>query len=286
MLHSYITFRFGLRNVTLINIEDQIFLNSKMSKQLGNEAYKAKNYELAIEHYTKAIAAEPKSDTAALCLCNRAICHGVLKNWEQSAKDAKSCVEIKPDWVKGYQRLGIALRKSGKPLEAINALETGLKANPGNGDLKKALADAQAKLAKSLSGGDLGQSANRTVSKQAREAMESIKQDFNKQQRRQRQLKSQLTETTLNIERYEKDNKKNKLVLVDLKNIDKSANVYSSVGKCYISTSLDRAKRNIDSEAVKLDQNIERLKKRKVGLQSQMDDSIRQLKEMAKVLNN
>ena len=108
-------------------------------KAQGNAAYKAKNYELAIQHYTKAIDAAPKSDAAALCLCNRAICHGVLKNWPQSAADAKSCVEIKPDWVKGYQRLGIALRKQGNFFEAVQAVEKGLKINPDSADLKKTL---------------------------------------------------------------------------------------------------------------------------------------------------
>jgi tetratricopeptide (TPR) repeat protein len=163
-------------------------------KAQGNEAYKAKNYELAIEHYSKAIAAAPQSDTAALCLCNRAICHGVLKDWVQSADDAQRCVGIKPDWVKGYQRLGIALRKQGKHFEAVQALEKGTKANPDSADLKKTLDDAKAKLAKQLSGGTSGmESSNRgSFGKDAQKAMDSIREDFRQQQRRQRQLKSQV----------------------------------------------------------------------------------------------
>jgi len=255
-------------------------------KAQGNAAYKAKNYELAIQHYTKAIDAAPKSDAAALCLCNRAICHGVLKNWPQSAADAKSCVEIKPDWVKGYQRLGIALRKQGNFFEAVQAVEKGLKINPDSADLKKTLEDAKKKLAKSLSGGDLGTSSGRPDTKQAREQFDNIKKDFASQQQRQRQLKSQLNETSLNIERSEKNNKKNKLVLIDMADIDKTANVYSSVGKCFIATSLDRAKRNIDTESTKTQNLLDRLKKRKTGLISQLTDSEAQLKEISKVLRN
>jgi tetratricopeptide (TPR) repeat protein len=255
-------------------------------KAQGNAAYKAKNYELAIEHYSKAIAAAPQSDTAALCLCNRAICHGVLKDWVQSADDAQRCVNIKPDWVKGYQRLGIALHKQGKHFEAVQALEKGTKANPDSADLKKTLEDAKGKLAKQLSGGDLGQSSGRAMSTQAKKAIESIKEDFVQQQRRQRQLKSQLTETAMNIDRQEKGNKKNKLVLIDIANIDKSSNVYSSVGKCFVATTLDRAKRGIDQETAKAQEAIDRLNKRKRGLESQIADSDSQLREMAKVLNN
>lgn len=253
-------------------------------KAQGNAAYKAKNYALAIEHYTKAIAAAPGSDAAALCLCNRAICHGVLKDWQQSAADAQNCVDIKPDWVKGYQRLGIALRKQGNYFEAVQALERGLKANPDNGDLKKTLEDAKTKLAKSLSGGDLGSSASRSSGKVAQEAMAQYQKDYQQQQGRARQLKSQLNETSMNIERTEKSHKKNKLVLIDLADIDKSANVYSSVGKCYIQTSLDRAKRGIDNQTVKAQETIDRLKKRKKGLESQLSDSSQQLTEMSKIM--
>ena len=255
-------------------------------KAQGNDAYKAKNYELAIEHYTKAIKASPKSDTAALCLCNRAICHGVLKNWPQSAADAQLCVEIKPDWVKGYQRLGIALRKQGKYLEAVQAVERGLKINPESADLKKALEDAKKKLEKMLSGGDLGGSVSRGQSKFTEEANNKFQKEYFAQQQRLRQLKSQLHETTINIERNENNYKKNKLVLIDMADIDKSANVYSSVGKCYIQTTLDRAKRGIDTETTKTQDQIERLKRRRKGLESQLKDSESQLDEMRKVMRN
>ena len=90
----------------------------------------------------------------------------------------------------------------------------------------------------------------------------------------------------MNIDRSEKGNKKNKLVLIDMANIDKSSNVYSSVGKCFIATTLDRAKRSIDQESTKAQETIDRLNKRKRGLESQIADSENQLKEMAKVLNN
>ena len=96
------------------------------AKTKGNEAYKSKNYEEAIAFYTEAIDLAPGSDVAALCLCNRAICFGVLKNWTASAEDAAKCVEIKPDWVKGISAWASPFASRGKHFESVKALETGV----------------------------------------------------------------------------------------------------------------------------------------------------------------
>ena len=53
--------------------------------------------------------------------------------------------------MKGYQRLGIALRKQGKHFESVKALENGVSKNPESADLKKSLDDAKARLTKWLS---------------------------------------------------------------------------------------------------------------------------------------
>ena len=256
------------------------------AKQRGNDAYKAKDYAAAIEHYTTAIAAAPESDAAALCLCNRSICHGVLKAWPESAADAQRCVDIKPDWVKGYQRLGLALRKQGKHFESVQALEKGVAKNPNSADLKKALADAKDKLAKSLSGGNRGSASAMDARSAARYqgSIDQMQKDFAMLQRRQRSLGSKISETRFNIERADNEGKKARLVLRDMENIDKSANVMVGVGKCFIGTSLDRAKRSIDSEIADSTAEALKLNKRKKGLEAQYADTVAQLKEMARLV--
>jgi tetratricopeptide (TPR) repeat protein len=256
------------------------------AKTKGNASYKAKNYEEAITFYTEAIDLAPASDVAALCLCNRAICFGVLKNWTASAEDAAKCVEIKPDWVKGYQRLGIALRKQGKHFESVKALEDGVAKNPGSADLQKSLDDAKVRLTKSLAGG-MGASGSASGSKGAfaAKAIEGMQKDFVVQQRRQRQLSSKLSETQFNMEKTERESQKARLVLHDMDKIDKSATVFGQVGKCFIGTTLDRARRDLDSKIEEYgDENV-KLQKRKKALVSQLNDSSAQLKEMARLLS-
>lgn len=66
-----------------------------------------------------------------------------LKEWDSALEDAQKCVELKPDWAKGYSRLGGALFGQGKHQEAVDAYKKGLEIDPDNAILKKGLDDAQ-----------------------------------------------------------------------------------------------------------------------------------------------
>ena len=76
-------------------------MSAEELKTAGNEAYKNKEYEKAIEHYTEAIKLDPKSDNAALCYSNRSASYKMLKKWKEMESDARASVEIKPDFVRG-----------------------------------------------------------------------------------------------------------------------------------------------------------------------------------------
>lgn len=77
-----------------------------MAKSLGNEQFKLKNFEKAIEFYTQAILENPTDHTI---FGNRSASYHNLKNFENALKDAEECIKIKDDWTKGYQRKGMAL---------------------------------------------------------------------------------------------------------------------------------------------------------------------------------
>ena len=70
-------------------------------KALGNAEFKLKNFEKAIEHYTKAIELD---DTNHVFFSNRSGCYTSLKKWSESLQDAEKCIQVKPDWHKGYIR--------------------------------------------------------------------------------------------------------------------------------------------------------------------------------------
>lgn len=77
-----------------------------MSKDLGNTAFKEGNYPLAIKHYTDAIAQTPTDHTI---LGNRAAAYQNSGQFAAALADAERCIELKPDWGKGYQRKAMAL---------------------------------------------------------------------------------------------------------------------------------------------------------------------------------
>jgi len=103
------------------------------NKALGNEQFKAKNYEKAIEFYTKAIEETPNDHSI---YGNRSASHYNLKNFDSASTDADKCIEIKDDWAKGYQRKAMALHGQGNRAEAIQFYTKGLDKDPENQQMK------------------------------------------------------------------------------------------------------------------------------------------------------
>ena len=59
------------------------------NKDLGNEMFKAKNFEKAIEFYTLAIEENPSEHTI---YGNRSASYHNLKNYEKALEDGEKCV--------------------------------------------------------------------------------------------------------------------------------------------------------------------------------------------------
>lgn len=68
-------------------------------KEQGNNAFKAKEYEKAIELYTQAVEETPTDHTI---LGNRAAAYQNLGKFSDAEKDADRCIALKADWSKGY----------------------------------------------------------------------------------------------------------------------------------------------------------------------------------------
>ena len=103
------------------------------NKQLGNEQFKAKNFQKAIEFYTKAIEETPTDHSI---YGNRSASYYNLKDYEKAAADADKCIEINGDWAKGYQRKAMALHGQGNRAEALLMYKKGLEKDPNNAQIK------------------------------------------------------------------------------------------------------------------------------------------------------
>lgn len=65
---------------------------------------------------------------------------------DEALTDAVKCIEIKPDWAKGYQRKGHAEYELGKLGEAVATFKKGLDIEPANAILKERLTKVESEL--------------------------------------------------------------------------------------------------------------------------------------------
>jgi len=114
-------------------------------KDQGNKALANNNFDEAINLYTKAIELDP---TNHVFYSNRSAAYAKKGDYENALKDGKKTTEVKPDWGKGYSRLGAALSYLNRDTEAYEAYQEGLKHDPNNQQLKTALNDLDAKLSR------------------------------------------------------------------------------------------------------------------------------------------
>ncbi|TMW41527.1 hypothetical protein DOY81_013392 [Sarcophaga bullata] len=71
-------------------------------KKLGNDQYKAQNYQSALKFYSDAISLCPDSPTY---YGNRAACYMMLSNYTNALNDARTAVRLNPKFEKAYVRI-------------------------------------------------------------------------------------------------------------------------------------------------------------------------------------
>ncbi|KAK3158587.1 hypothetical protein QOZ80_2AG0139090 [Eleusine coracana subsp. coracana] len=110
------------------------------AKAKGNAAFSAGRFEEAARHFTDAIALAPGNH---VLYSNRSAALASLHRYSDALADAEKTVELKPDWAKGYSRLGAANLGLGDAASAVAAYEKGLALDPSNEGLKAGLEDAK-----------------------------------------------------------------------------------------------------------------------------------------------
>ncbi|MCH82495.1 heat shock protein STI-like, partial [Trifolium medium] len=108
----------------------------------GNAAFSSGDFATAISHFSEAIDLSP---TNHVLYSNRSAAHASLQNYTDALTDAKKTVELQPDWLNGYCRLGDAyLGLSLAHFDgAVSVYNTGLEIDPKYEPLKSGLSEAQ-----------------------------------------------------------------------------------------------------------------------------------------------
>ncbi|MCB9184579.1 MAG: tetratricopeptide repeat protein [Flavobacteriales bacterium] len=82
----------------------------------GEKAYRAGDYETAIELFTRAVDTDMRHANALL---QRGFCYSLRKEYEKAIGDFTAVIELKPDHVWAYTSRGSAYAKLGRHTEAI-----------------------------------------------------------------------------------------------------------------------------------------------------------------------
>eukprot|EP00375_Theileria_parva_P000945 XP_763615.1 hypothetical protein [Theileria parva strain Muguga] len=109
-------------------------------KNLGNDAFKAGRFMDAVEFFTKAIELNPDDH---VLYSNRSGAYASMYMYNEALADANKCIDLKPDWPKGYSRKGLCEYKLGNPEKAKETYNMGLAYDPNNESLNKALLEVE-----------------------------------------------------------------------------------------------------------------------------------------------
>lgn len=112
-------------------------------KNQGNLLFSSGNFEEAVDVFTLAISSDPSN---AVLYSNRSAAYASLKQWSEAVEDAKKTTELRPDWGKGWSRLGTALQGRGNMKEAHEAFAKGLEVDPTNAQMQKGLETTKAAM--------------------------------------------------------------------------------------------------------------------------------------------
>lgn len=122
-----------------VEVSDEAKKGSLEAKSRGDDAFRRKDYLVAVDAYTQATELDPNDATV---LSNRSLCWLRAGQAERALEDAKACRALRPDWAKACYREGAAQRLLQRFEEAANAFYEGVQLEPENKELVSAFREA------------------------------------------------------------------------------------------------------------------------------------------------
>lgn len=102
--------------------EEEWEIQARVFKEQGDDAFRNGDYETAISFFSQAIAIDPDHH---ILYSNRSAAYMKADSKSKALHDAEKCVSLAPDWVKGYNRLGIALQSLKRFDAAMDSFKKG-----------------------------------------------------------------------------------------------------------------------------------------------------------------
>jgi small glutamine-rich tetratricopeptide repeat-containing protein alpha len=117
-------------------------------KGQGNAAMVAKDYDLAIKHYTEAISLSKDGPNSHVYLSNRAAAYCNKKDYQMAVNDCEAAIALQPTYGKAVSRLGLSYYFLGNYEKAVESYEMSVSLEPDNKASAEALEKAKKKLNK------------------------------------------------------------------------------------------------------------------------------------------
>mmetsp|Transcript_26816 Transcript_26816/g.63031 ORF Transcript_26816/g.63031 Transcript_26816/m.63031 type:complete len:259 (+) Transcript_26816:201-977(+) len=220
-------------------------------KALGNDAFAKKDFKTAIEYYTKAIQQQPSNH---IFFSNRSASHAGLQEWESAIRDAKECIRLNPEFIKGYYRLATAQLESKDFDSAEATIRQGLGIDANHSQLLKLLRNTKlhkkaASAPSSSSVATAGGNANRQLDTATTRELYDLQVQYSSTAREYNIVKANLTKAVREEKMYG-------ITLSEVKeNPSVTGDYFRSVGKLFMRSSqtdiLQHLENNIKSQKKK-----------------------------------
>lgn len=205
--------------------------------RLGNDAFSAKDFAKAIEHYSQAIQLEPNNH---VFYSNRSTSYGNLGDWIKAEADAKECIRLDPSFVKGYYRLASAQIESHNLDAAVTTIRQGLALDEHNAQLTKQLRIVQQlkQVAAAKAAAAAQQSA--ALARGGISVDAATAQELQELETHHRQTTRELSTVQADLLKTQKEYKMAQITKDELvEKVSADTQCYRSVGKMFVRTTRD-----------------------------------------------
>lgn len=240
---------------------------AEQAKKLGNDAFLAKNYKEAIEHYTKAIELD---DSNAIFYSNRSACYASLKEWKKAYEDALVSISKDPKFIKGYYRLSSAQIELQMYDDAETTLRAALTLEPGNEVVMRQLRNLKGK--KAAAGKEAKKAPKKLDENAVKEVME-LQEQLGSYQRDLRSVRAALAGA-------QRDARMNQVTTQQIQALDGSVPLYRSVGKAFVLTPREKIEQRLEEDLGELTKSQRDLTDRSEYLERRITSHISNLREI------
>ncbi|XP_027107950.1 uncharacterized protein [Coffea arabica] len=136
----------AIRQLSSGFMTEESSVDANSEKELGNEYFKHKKFNEAIDCYSRSIALLP----TAVAYANRAMAYIKIKRFEEAESDCTEALNLDDRYIKAYSRRSTARKELGKLKEAYDDAEFALRLEPQNQEIKKQYAEAKSLLDKEI----------------------------------------------------------------------------------------------------------------------------------------